>query len=150
MRKITLIVLCCIGIYGSVNGQNQIDRTKLLCSQDFKMDDGRAIVTDIPCSITNSNPFLVSVICQQPIFMEVGIEKINDLILLAYQKAQNTVDAECAYIPSEIKMSYNPAIKSWSLTNVFSVKRADGNTSTTMLAMDFDASGKSTGIKRIY
>lgn len=148
MKKIILLLLC-IGFQTGMRAQDQTEKAKLLCAQDFKIDDGRAVVTDIPCSVTN-HPFLVSVICQQPVFKEVGIDKINELILLAYQKAKSTIDSDHAYIPAEIKLSYNPAIKSWSLTNQFSIKRADGNTSTTMLAMDFDATGKSTGIRRIY
>lgn len=149
MTKIIFILLCCANFLGGLSAQNP-EKSKLLCPQDFEIDNGRAVVTDIPCNITSDNPFLVSVICQQPVFKEIGIEKINELILLGYQRAKNTVDIEHSYIPTEIRMSYNPAVKSWSVTNLFSIKRADGNVSTTMLAMDFDATGKSLGIKRIY
>lgn len=125
---------------------------KLLAVKDFKITDGRMIVTEIPCQIIsddNIHRFVVSVVCQQNAFREMGVEKINEIILFANQKAQATIGHKQSYSPMEIKMSYNPMIKNWSLTHLFSTQEKDSNSTAKLLSMDFDSTGKFLVMKKI-
>lgn len=161
MKKVVLILLFCVSAsYAQDHADlhsdtpSQIIRIadKLLAVHDFTISDGRMIVTDIPCQITSgsdTNQFTVSVVCQQNAFREMGIEKINAIILMANQKAQATIGKDSSYKPTEIKMSYNPIIKDWSLTHSFSTQDKDGKIGANLLAMDFDSSGAFKIMKRI-
>lgn len=147
MKKIALLLLLCASATYAQNPD------KLLCQTDFKIADGRMVVTDIPCEVTNGgliHKFVVSVVCLQNAFNEIGVEKINEIILLANTKALSTIAAELHYVPAEIKIAYNPAIKDWSLTNLFSTTDKDGNTNPKLLSMDFDATGKFIVMKKIF
>ena len=126
---------------------------KLLIANDFEKSDGRMVVTDVQCQINNgdsTHKFVVSVVCLQNAFNEIGLEKINEIIVFANDKAKATISMEHNYVPTEIRMAYNPAIKDWSLTNLFSTKDKDGNTNSKLLAMDFDATGRFIKMKKIF
>lgn len=126
---------------------------KLLAANDFKFLEGRMIVTEFPCHITTGNgvdKFVVSIVCLKNAFEEIGIEKINEIILFANKKAQATLNFEHNYVPTEIKISYNPAIKDWCLTNLFSTRDKNGTINTKLLAMDFDSTGKFIVMKRVF
>ncbi len=126
---------------------------KLLAVKDFKLTDGRMIVTEIPCRINsgdNSCQFLVSVVCQQKAFRELGLEKINQIIVMANQKAQATLHRESVYMPAEIRLSYNPIIKDWSLTNLFSTTDMHGKVNSKLLSMDFDSAGEFKVMKSVF
>lgn len=147
MKKIVLLLLLCASATYAQNSD------KLLCLKDFKIADGRMVVTEIPCEVTNGgliHKFVVSVVCLQNAFNEIGVEKINEIILFANTKAQATLDAEQHYVPTEIKMAYNPAVKDWSLTNLFSTTDKNGNTNPKLLSMDFDSTGKFIVMKKIF
>jgi hypothetical protein len=126
---------------------------KLLRETDFTMTDGRMLVSDLPCKISNASAcdqVLVSVICKIQAFKEFGLQKINDMILFANDKSRNTVSGGHGYKPSEIKMSYNPEAKAWSMTNLFSVEDENGVTKKSLLALDFDSTGKFLAMKRVF
>lgn len=89
-------------------------------------------------------------VCQQKAFSEIGLEKINEIILMANQKALATIQREHSYWPAEIKLSYNPVIKDWSLTNLFSTKDKDGKVNNKLLSMDFDATGQFKVMKSVF
>lgn len=128
-------------------------KNKLLAAKDFKLAEGRMVVTELPCQINDGESdcrFLVSVVCQQKAFRELGLEKINQIILMANQKAKATLHREHSYTPSEIRLSYNPIIKDWSLTNSFSTKDQDGKVNNKLLTMDFDSSGKFKVMKSVF
>lgn len=164
MKKIVLLLLLCASMayaQDTASDKSQISsdgnlkkpENKLLTQKDFKIADGRMVVTEIPCQVTNGNlihRFVVSVVCLQNAFNEIGIEKINEIILFANKKAQATIDHEQNYLPTEIKMAYNPAIKDWSLTNLFSTKDKNGNMNAKLLSMDFDSTGKFLVMKKIF
>ena len=125
----------------------------LISPQHILVDDGRVIINEIPCQINNGDQsvkFKVSVICQQKVFAELGLETVNRIILEAFQKGLYSIDPTFDYLPAEIRMAYNPALKDWSLTNRFSIRDDKGNENATLLAMDFDASGQFRTMKRVY
>lgn len=145
-----LLLLAAVGYGQNVASASVSD--KLLLESDFKKTDGRMLVSDLPCKITNASAadhVLVSVCCKIQAFKEFGLQKINDMILLANDKTRNTTGGK-SYKPSEIKMSYNPEAKSWSLTNLFSVQEENGTVNERLLALDFDAEGKFLLMKRIF
>ena len=165
MNKIFLFALLCISTtYAQLNQTDKAAITtvetiqnvisdKLLAAKDFKLSDGRMVVTEIPCQIINGNTidkFVVSVVCLQNAFNKIGLERLNDIILFANKKAQATIGTEHNYLPAEIKMAYNPMIKDWSLTNLFSTKDQNGTVNSKLLSMDFDAAGKFIVMKRIF
>jgi hypothetical protein len=126
---------------------------KLLNESDFTMTDGRMLVDEFPCKISNASAtdqVLVSVICKVQAFKEFGLTKINDLILLANDKSRNTVSGGIGYRPTEIKMSYNPEAKAWSMTNLFSVEDENGVIKKSLLSLDFDSTGKFLAMKRVF
>jgi hypothetical protein len=125
---------------------------KLLTSEDFKMTDGRMLVTAVPCQIKNEGTIdtvLISVVCQQKVFSQFGVDKINDMILTANEKVRNSLRENSRYHPTEIKMAYIPDSNDWSLTNSFTVKDDNGIMQERMLALDFDAKGKFAVMKKI-
>lgn len=128
-------------------------RNRFLIEKDLTLSENRMIADDIVCQITNGadcDAFRVSVVCQLSAFKEFGIERINNLILLANRKAQATLESHFHYLPSQIRISYNPALKDWTLTNTYCVRDRDGNISEKLLAMDFDSGGAFKVMKRIY
>ncbi len=129
------------------------DKHRLIQPADILVSDGRVLLEEIPCLLNFGGftvPFRVSVICQQKAFQELGVDTINHIILQAYHKGRSTVDPDFQYLPTEIKMSYNPMLKDWSLTHSFTYRDTSGNEKSHLLAMDFDAKGQFRTMKRVY
>ncbi len=164
MRNIFLLLLLSISI-----GQAQNDFTqgpsaaaenashqpenKLLDIKDFKLTDGRMLVSEMQCRVENGfgiNDVLVSVVCKQKAFNETGVDKINQMILFANKKIRGTINLEHKYIPAEIKMAYNPESQDWGLTNLYSVEDANGAVKSSLLSLDFDSNGNFIGMKRVF
>jgi hypothetical protein len=125
---------------------------KLLKWEDFKPSNGRMLATAIPCTIQNdksTNTILISVICMQSAFNQFGVDKINDMILVASEKVRNSLRTDHQYNPKEIKMAYIPDSHDWSLTSSFTIRGEDGIVKEQLLAVDFDANGKFEVMKRI-
>ncbi|MFT3796707.1 hypothetical protein [Flavobacterium sp.] len=146
MKKLFLLLL-----FGFALGhaQEAAIKNKLLLESDFKTQDGRMLVSEFPCQFSN-NKVLISVICKTQAFKEFGIQKINDMILFAHDKIRNTIPVGYGYKPSEIKMSYNPEAKAWSMTSLFASTDAAGMTRENLLALDFDNNGKFLLMKKIF
>ena len=124
----------------------------LLSKSDFTLSDGRMIVSELNFQMLNDtiiNNILLSVVCQQKAFKEIGIDQINEMIVFANNKARHTLNKEQKYNPTEIKMVYNPTLKYWSLTDLFTVEDQDGKIRTNLLALDFDSCGKFVVMKRV-
>jgi len=129
-----------------------VTEEQLLKKEDFKLSDGRMSVNSITCKIQNygnTNTILVSVVCQQQAFNQLGVDKINDMILVVNEKVRNSVQVEHQYNPTEIKMAYIPDSQDWSLTSSFTVQDEDGVVIERHLAIDFDVNGKFEVMKRI-
>ncbi len=134
-------------------GSRTIGEEKLLKKEDFKAMDGRMIVSNLACKINGAemlHKVSVSVVCKQMAFNQIGVKKINDMILFANEKVGNMVNSGQHYKPSEIKMAYNPEAKNWSLTNLYSVTDDKGVATKKLLAFDFDSSGKYLGMKSVF
>ena len=126
---------------------------RLLKNEDFKLSEGRMQVSEKKCLIdnnANSNNILISVVCQQKAFKEIGVERINEMIRFANGKVSNSVLVTEKYKPTEIRMAYNPESKDWSLTNLFTLEDENGKTKTKLLALDFDSKGSFVVMKRIF
>ncbi len=148
MKKIVLLF-----VLGFSFGYGQGTANKLLLESDFTVSDGRMLVSDLPCQISNASvadKVLVSVICKTQAFKEFGLQKINDMILFANDKVRNSFAAGSGYKPSEIKMSYNPYNKAWSMTSLFTLQDGNGAVKENLLALDFDADGKFLLMKKIF
>jgi hypothetical protein len=129
-----------------------ISNEKLLTKNDFNRSNGRMIVTSIPCQVQNdeiTQTILVSVVCQQKAFDQLGVDKINEMIRVANEKVRSSLSLEHQYLPKEIKMAYIPDSNDWSLTNSFSEKDENGIVKERLLALDFDTNGKFAVMKRI-
>ena len=123
---------------------------RLLQQNDFELADGRMIASQVGCSLADEatgTPVLVSIVCLQRAFQDMGIGKINDMIRYANGMVRNSVKGD--YRPAEFKMAYNPSSRLWSLTSLFSVEDS-GVVTKSLMALDFDASGNFLDIKRIY
>lgn len=130
-----------------------IGEEKLLKKEDFKSADGRMIVSNLNCKINTSemtHKVLVSVLCKKVAFNQIGVKKINEMILFANKKVSNTVSSSQHYKPTEIKMAYNPEARNWSLTNLYSVTDDNGVVKKKLLALDFDSTGKFLGMKSVF
>ncbi|HEX9980178.1 MAG TPA: hypothetical protein VGB50_06405 [Flavobacterium sp.] len=126
---------------------------KLLKKEDFKAREGRMLVDSRSCRITNydtTSTVLVSVVCQQKAFNQLGVEKINEMIRLANDKVRNTVQAQHQYKPTEIRMAYLPDSNDWSLTSAYTVLDENGHAKKNLLSLDFDANGDFAVMKRIF
>ena len=124
----------------------------LLSNQDFTLSGGRMQVSELRCQLQNdgsSNNFLLSVVCQQRAFKEIGVGRINEMIVFANMKARNTLNYTQKYQTDEIKMIYNPILKCWSLTNLFTAEDVDGKIKSNLLALEFDSCGKFMVMKRV-
>lgn len=123
-----------------------------LKKEDFRLLNGRMSVSDFNYQIRNeadTNTVLVSVVCQLKAFNEIGVDRINEMIRFANGKVHSSFAKE-RYAPSEIRMSYNPQSKDWSLTDLFTLEAADGQITTNLLSVDFDANGKFVVMKRVF
>lgn len=126
--------------------------TALLKKEDFKLSEGRMRVIGVPCTINieeDSHVILVSVVCQQNVFEQMGVEKINAMILEANDKVRHSLKTNHQYLPREIKMAYIPDSHDWSLTNSFTEQDQQGTATERLLAVDFDGNGKFAVMKRI-
>lgn len=127
-------------------------KDQFLKREDFKLSNGRMLVLAMPCKFNNdhnTNTILISVICQQTAFNELGIEKINDMIRVANEKIRKTFQFNHSYQTKEIKIAYMPDSHDWSLTGSFTVQEGDGVVKERLLAMDFDSNGTFEVMKRI-
>src|SRR5690606_6754505 len=135
MRQILIVLLMCGAIYGQGTSKAS-DFERLLLASDFKPTEGRMICTAAPCRIKldeSIHKIQVSVVCQRQAFQQTGLEKINEMLLLANDKIRKTLAEEHIYKPSEIKMVYNPELKAWSMTNLFTVTDEVGASKKNML-----------------
>jgi hypothetical protein len=166
MKKAFYILLLCVSLsyaqeVATIEGagqlpykriENNVSGDQLLKKEDFNLLDGRMLVTAFPCTIRNNdttNTILVSVVCQQKAFNEFGVEKINNMILVANEKVHSSLNVQHNYLPKEIKMAYIPDSHDWSLTSSFTEQDADGVIKDRLLALEFDTHGKFAVMKRI-
>ena len=141
------------GMKPTYNPSRNAPAEKLLKKEDFKLSNGRMVVSDVNCNILNEdrlNTVLVSVVCKHAIFNEVGVDTINKMILFANGKVRNSINVSHGYKPKEIKMAYNPESQIWSMTNLFGVEDENGKIKTSMLTFDFDSTGNFVVMKRIF
>ncbi len=153
MRKLFLLFVLISCYANSQEIHSEFKANELLTTNDFKLADGRMLVTDQPCKIHDTadvHEFQVSVICQSQMFRQFGVEKINDMIVFANSKVQRVLSIEQEFIPKEIKMAYNPEIKAWSMTNLFEIKDQSGEIQKNLLTLDFDSTGKFLKMQRIF
>lgn len=146
MKNLFLLLLL-----GFSLGYGQDASSKLLLESDFTVSEGRMLVSDFPCRISNTSatdPVKVSVTCKIQAFKEFGIQKINDMILFANEKVRSSFSG--LYKPSEFKMSYNPYLKAWSMTSLFTVQDTSGAVRENLLSLDFDSEGKFLLMKKIF
>jgi len=161
MKKSFYLLLLCVS-FGYAQNSSTIESGKTVCQysqtgkllkwEDFKPSNGRMMATAIPCEIQNdksTNTILISVVCMQTAFNQFGVDKINDMILVASEKVRNSLRADHLYNPKEIKMAYMPDSHDWSLTSSFTIEGEDGIVKEQLLAIDFDANGKFAVMKRI-
>jgi len=165
MRKIFYFLLLCVSWghaqeFAANEGEaipreyvkNTAFKNLLLKKEDFTLCEGRMQVTAFPCQIKNednTHTILVSVVCQQKVFDQLGVDKINDMILVANEKVRHSLNLSHRYLPKEIRMAYFPDSRDWSLTNSFTEQDVEGTETEHLLAVDFDANGKFALMKRI-
>ncbi len=145
MKYLPFLFMLCGWI---VSAQPATDR--LLNRADFKLTDGRMVASKVDCVLSNESaelPILISIVCMQYAFDDMGVSRINDMIKYANGKVRKSVAGD--YTPSEFKMAYNPSTRMWSLTNLFSVQES-GVTRKSLMALDFDSAGNFLEIKRIF
>lgn len=146
MRNLFLLLLL-----GFSLGYGQDVSNNLLLESDFTISEGRMLVSDFPCQISSAaatDPVKVSVTCKIQAFKEFGIQKINDMILFANEKIRSSFSGQ--YKPAEFKMSYNPYLKAWSMTSLFTLQDGSGAIKENLLSLDFDSEGKFLLMKKIF
>lgn len=156
-RLIWLLLFASAATYAqtavSIQGNLTPAKIQTLQFTDFLSEDGRMLITEKSCQIpcdNHTDRVIVSVICLQNVFKEIGVDKINDMLVYANQKVRSLISRQQKYLPGEIKMVYNPQSKEWNLTNAFQIEDENGIAKANLLTLDYNTTGEFLKIKKVF